>query len=128
MKNYDGSWTEYGSLVGVPIELGEAKRWPATGAARPRAASALTVPTLGNQAVVEGRVTPTGPRWPPGTPGCSAPATSSWPRCRSATTAGSGSSPPPGRGPLRVLAPGGLRAEQAVQADYGQVTKVEVAL
>jgi thiosulfate/3-mercaptopyruvate sulfurtransferase len=22
-KNYDGSWTEYGSLVGVPIELGE---------------------------------------------------------------------------------------------------------
>jgi len=22
MKNYDGSWTEYGSLVGVPIELG----------------------------------------------------------------------------------------------------------
>ena len=21
-KNYDGSWTEYGSLVGVPIELG----------------------------------------------------------------------------------------------------------
>ena len=25
VKNYDGSWTEYGSLVGVPIELGEAK-------------------------------------------------------------------------------------------------------
>jgi thiosulfate/3-mercaptopyruvate sulfurtransferase len=23
VKNYDGSWTEYGSLVGVPIELGE---------------------------------------------------------------------------------------------------------
>jgi len=22
VKNYDGSWTEYGSLVGVPIELG----------------------------------------------------------------------------------------------------------
>ena len=21
-KNYDGSWTEYGSLVGVPVELG----------------------------------------------------------------------------------------------------------
>ena len=26
VKNYDGSWTEYGSLVGVPIELGEARR------------------------------------------------------------------------------------------------------
>jgi thiosulfate/3-mercaptopyruvate sulfurtransferase len=25
VKNYDGSWTEYGSLVGVPIEIGEAK-------------------------------------------------------------------------------------------------------
>jgi len=24
VKNYDGSWTEYGSLVGVPIELGTA--------------------------------------------------------------------------------------------------------
>jgi thiosulfate/3-mercaptopyruvate sulfurtransferase len=22
VKNYDGSWTEYGSLVGVPIEKG----------------------------------------------------------------------------------------------------------
>ena len=25
VTNYDGSWTEYGSLVGVPIELGEAR-------------------------------------------------------------------------------------------------------
>jgi thiosulfate/3-mercaptopyruvate sulfurtransferase len=25
VKNYDGSWTEYGSLVGVPIEIGDAK-------------------------------------------------------------------------------------------------------
>jgi thiosulfate/3-mercaptopyruvate sulfurtransferase len=23
VKNYDGSWTEYGSLVGVPIQLGD---------------------------------------------------------------------------------------------------------
>jgi thiosulfate/3-mercaptopyruvate sulfurtransferase len=23
VKNYDGSWTEYGSLVGVPIEIGD---------------------------------------------------------------------------------------------------------
>ena len=23
VKNYDGSWTEYGSLVGVPIETGD---------------------------------------------------------------------------------------------------------
>jgi Rhodanese-related sulfurtransferase len=25
VKNYDGSWTEYGSLVGVPIEVGSGK-------------------------------------------------------------------------------------------------------
>jgi thiosulfate/3-mercaptopyruvate sulfurtransferase len=25
VKNYDGSWTEYGSLVGVPIEIGDAR-------------------------------------------------------------------------------------------------------
>jgi thiosulfate/3-mercaptopyruvate sulfurtransferase len=23
VKNYDGSWTEYGSMVGVPIETGD---------------------------------------------------------------------------------------------------------
>ena len=34
----------------------------------------------------------------------------------------------PGSWTLRVLAPGGLRAERAVEADYGQVTTVEVAL
>ena len=26
VKNYDGSWTEYGSLIGVPIELGAAAK------------------------------------------------------------------------------------------------------
>ena len=25
VKNYDGSWTEYGSLIGVPIELGSGR-------------------------------------------------------------------------------------------------------
>ena len=34
----------------------------------------------------------------------------------------------PGSWTLRVLAPGGLRAEQPVQADHGQVTKVDVTL
>jgi Protein of unknown function (DUF1416) len=34
----------------------------------------------------------------------------------------------PGSWTLRVLAPGGLRAERAVQADYGQVTKVDVTI
>jgi len=34
----------------------------------------------------------------------------------------------PGSWTLRVLAPGGLRAERTVAADYGQVTKVEVTV
>ena len=34
----------------------------------------------------------------------------------------------PGSWTLRVLAPGGLRAERSVEADYGQVTKVEVTI
>ena len=34
----------------------------------------------------------------------------------------------PGSWTLRVLAPRGVRAERSVEADHGQVTKVEVAL
>jgi hypothetical protein len=34
----------------------------------------------------------------------------------------------PGSWTVRVLAPGGLRAERSVSADYGQVTKVDVSL
>jgi hypothetical protein len=34
----------------------------------------------------------------------------------------------PGDWTLRVLAPGGVRAEYAVSADIGQITKVEVAV
>jgi hypothetical protein len=34
----------------------------------------------------------------------------------------------PGSWTLRVLAPGGLRAERSVEADYGRVTQVDVTL
>jgi Protein of unknown function (DUF1416) len=34
----------------------------------------------------------------------------------------------PGAWTLRVFAPGGLRAERSVEADYGQVTKVDVTI
>jgi thiosulfate/3-mercaptopyruvate sulfurtransferase len=33
VRNYDGSWTEYGSLVGVPIQLGDAPGAPEGGGA-----------------------------------------------------------------------------------------------
>ncbi|GAB2779555.1 sulfurtransferase [Nocardioides salsibiostraticola] len=31
VKNYDGSWTEYGSLVGVPVQLGDEAGFPEGG-------------------------------------------------------------------------------------------------
>jgi len=34
----------------------------------------------------------------------------------------------PGSWTLRVLAPGGVRAERSVEADYGQVTNVDVTI
>jgi len=34
----------------------------------------------------------------------------------------------PGSWTLRVLAPGGVRAERSVEADYGHITKVDVAI
>jgi hypothetical protein len=34
----------------------------------------------------------------------------------------------PGSWTLRILAPGGLRGERTVAADYGQVTKIEVTI
>jgi hypothetical protein len=34
----------------------------------------------------------------------------------------------PGSWTLRILAPGGLRGEQVVSADYGQVTKVDITV
>ena len=37
VKNYDGSWTEYGSLVGVPVALGELLVGPVGEGVRPGA-------------------------------------------------------------------------------------------
>ena len=42
VKNYDGSWTEYGSLVGVPIALGDEPGRPEACAAQPRVACRST--------------------------------------------------------------------------------------
>jgi hypothetical protein len=53
VKNYDGSWTEYGSLVGVPIALGEepgeAPPRPSWGAA-PAGAGSDTLSATGSEA------------------------------------------------------------------------------
>ena len=84
--------------------------------------------TLGGQAVVEGRVTREG-----------APVATGYARLLGTGDEFVAEVPlgndggfrffaAPGSWTLRVLAPGGLRAERAVQADYGQVTKVDVTI
>ena len=87
-----------------------------------------TTGTLGGQAVVEGHVTREG-----------APVSTGYARLLGSGDEFVAEVPlgddggfrffaAPGSWTLRVLAPGGLRAEQPVQADHGQVTKVEVSL
>ncbi len=84
--------------------------------------------TLGGQAVVEGRVTREG-----------APVATGYARLLGTGDEFVAEVPlgndggfrffaAPGSWTLRVLAPGGLRAERSVQADYGQVTKVDVTI
>ena len=67
VKNYDGSWTEYGSLVGVPIELGAGV--PMCGA--PEQAQLLPPATdLTKQTVLVGTVSRTAGRFPRSVPSC----------------------------------------------------------
>jgi Protein of unknown function (DUF1416) len=84
--------------------------------------------TLGGQAVVEGRVTRAG-----------APVATGYARLLGTGDEFVAEVPlgddggfrffaAPGSWTLRVLAPGGVRAERSVEADYGQVTSVDVAI
>ena len=61
-------------------------------------------------------------------PGCSTPAATSWPKCRWAADGGFRFFAAPGTWTVRVLAPGGVTVDQAVTADYGQVSAVEVSV
>jgi len=84
--------------------------------------------TLGSQAVVEGRVTREG-----------APVATGYARLLGTGDEFVAEVPlgedggfrffaAPGSWTLRVLAPGGVRAQRSVEAGYGQVTKVDVAI
>ena len=96
---------------------------PVSGAGQPAAAAAA-----GGQAVVEGRVVHGG-----------APVASGYARLLGTGDEFVAEVPlgedggfrfyaAPGSWTVRVLAPGGLRGEHPVEADYGQVTTVEVAI
>jgi hypothetical protein len=82
----------------------------------------------GNQAIVQGKVTRDGSP----VPDRLRPAAQLRRRLRRRGAAGRGRRLPVLRRPrhwtLRVLAPGGVRAERAVSADIGQVTELEVAV
>ncbi len=110
VKNYDGSWTEYGSLIGVPIELGAPSGRLMCGAPdQARRAAARHRPDQGDRARPGGS-SPAASRSAARSSGCwTAPASSpprSWPR----PAATSGSSPPPAPGPCaRCPAPATAR-------------------
>ena len=100
----------------------------ADGCGAPAGGVSTATGTLGGQAVVEGHVTREG-----------APVSTGYARLLGSGDEFVAEVPlgddggfrffaAPGSWKLRVLAPNGLRAEQSVQADHGQVTKVEVSL
>ena len=70
VKNYDGSWTEYGSLVGVPIELGDGPvSEEPQGCGAPAGGVAITENASG-EAIIEGARDRRRRRCRSGTPGC----------------------------------------------------------
>jgi Protein of unknown function (DUF1416) len=84
--------------------------------------------TAGNQAVVEGKVTREGAAVSTGYARLLGTGEEFVAEVRLGDDGGFRFFAAPGSWTLRVLAPGGLRAERAVEADYGQVTTVDVAI
>jgi hypothetical protein len=84
--------------------------------------------TLGSQAVVEGRVTHEGTPVSPGYARLLGTGDEFVAEVPLGDDGGFRFFAAPGSWTLRVLAPQGVRAERSVQADLGQVTKVDVTL
>ncbi len=99
VKNYDGSWTEYGSLVGVPVALGdEAGRGLMCGATEGGLSLDGVERRQGGGHPGPGAPRTTSP-WATPTCGCSTAPVSSPPRSRPRPPATSGSSPARVTGP-----------------------------
>ena len=128
VKNYDGSWTEYGSLVGVPVALGdETGRGLMCGATE--GGLSLDGVDVAKEAVIQGSVT-AGRRARSATPTCAcstAPA-SSPPRSRPRPPATSGSSPARGSGRCAPSPPGRARSTARSSPPVGIVAEVAVAI
>ena len=127
VKNYDGSWTEYGSLVGVPIELGSGKVTPDMCGA-PTQGQGLEGVDVTKETVIQGVVTADG-----------APVPSAYVRLLDGTgefTAEVQASATgqfrffaaPGDWTLRTLVPRRDAVDKKVTAKVGEVTEVEITL
>ena len=126
VKNYDGSWTEYGSLVGVPIELGD-EPGAMCGADQRRQVSRLEGLDLAKEAVIQGVVTRDGE---PGRRRLRAAARLVRRVHRRGPDVGdrasSGSSRRPGTWTVRTLAPRAATVDRGVVAEQGDVAEVAV--
>ena len=93
VKNYDGSWTEYGSLVGVPIALGDEPGRPEPCVEQLWAVFRSKASTQPRKPSFRARSCAAACRWSRRTFVCSTARVSSPPRCRPRRPATSGSSP-----------------------------------
>ena len=99
VKNYDGSWTEYGSLIGVPIELGAAEGSELMCGAPDQAVALPAGTDLTKETVLAGRVLAERvSRSAARSSGCWTARASSPPRSSPRRRATSGSSPRPAPG------------------------------
>jgi hypothetical protein len=100
---------------------------PAQGCGAPAGGVSATA-AVGNQAVVEGRVTRDGAAVGTGYARLLGTGGEFVAEVPLGEDGGFRFFAAPGPWTLRVLAPGGVRAERSVQADYGEVTTVNVAI
>ena len=131
VKNYDGSWTEYGSLVGVPVALGDEPGRPdvrrTDGRPVPRRRS-----TSPRKRSSRARYSPrrVGPSSRSRTPmfGCSTAPVSSPPRSRPSATGQFRFFAGDGDWTLRTLAPRADLVDRTVQAPVGSVAEVAISI
>ena len=123
VKNYDGSWTEYGSLVGVPIEKGAEHVRSNHGGSVRWSDVDLAKETVIQGVVIRGRVNPSQPR----TFGCS---TATGEFTAEVVTSATGQFrffARPGDWTLRVLSSSGT-GEAKVSAGRGEAVETQVTI
>ena len=128
VKNYDGSWTEYGSLVGVPVAVGDEPGGGLTCAERLRAGRPREGVDLATQSIIQGAVVRE-----------DEPVGHAYVRLLDRTGEFTAEVPTgatgefrffaaPGEWTVRALAPSGHPADLAVRAVRGEVAEVKISV